>query len=160
MAKPQAGSRNRVEYVENEPATGSSTAISPRACTVQYNIIPITLYAIKSEAGPPVERALPDATKRPVPSHTFSLGFIHIYTILERGGHLPIDPPIAIICKCRPLSCLANGEFAVASAAASSSKPLPLAPATPRGVARRFGSLLKLSQILTGRLALYGRSSP
>jgi len=31
IAKPQAGSKNREEYAENEPATGNNTASSPRA---------------------------------------------------------------------------------------------------------------------------------
>ena len=67
MAKPHAGSRKRVEYAENEPATGNSTAISPSAWTVQYNMIPIREKAMSSEAGPPWARALPEPTKRPVP---------------------------------------------------------------------------------------------
>ena len=53
MAKPQAGSINRVEYAEKEPATGNKTAISPKAWTVQYNITPIRQKAISRDAGPP-----------------------------------------------------------------------------------------------------------
>ena len=43
---------------------------------------PITEYAISSDAGPPVERDFPEATKSPV----------------------PIEPPMAIICRCRLFS--------------------------------------------------------
>src|ERR1700733_13412644 len=43
------------------------TANSPRAWTVQYSMIPINEKAMTSEAGPPVDRALPDPTKSPVP---------------------------------------------------------------------------------------------
>jgi hypothetical protein len=67
MANPHAGSIKRVEYAENEPATGNSTASSPRACTVQYSIMPTSTKQISSEAGPPCARDLPDVTKRPVP---------------------------------------------------------------------------------------------
>lgn len=67
IAKPHAGSINRVEYAENEPATGNSTANSPRACTVQYNIIPMRLKHMSNDAGPPCDRDCPDATKRPLP---------------------------------------------------------------------------------------------
>jgi len=67
IAKPQAGSKNRVEYAEKDPATGNKTANSPRACTVQYNMTPMMAKAMRSEPGPPVARALPEATKRPVP---------------------------------------------------------------------------------------------
>jgi hypothetical protein len=68
IAKPQAGSKNRVEYAEKDPATGNNTANSPSACTVQYNIIPIREKHKRTEPGPPVWRAFPDATKRPVPA--------------------------------------------------------------------------------------------
>jgi len=68
IAKPHAGSKNLVEKAEKDPATGRRTAISPRACTVQYNMIPISEKAMSREAGPPAARALPEATKRPVPS--------------------------------------------------------------------------------------------
>src|SRR5271156_2660274 len=57
----------RVEYAEKEPATGKMTANSPRAWTVQYSMKPIIEKAMRSEAGPPVDRALPDPTKSPVP---------------------------------------------------------------------------------------------
>src|SRR5438552_2801907 len=43
------------------------TASSPRAWTVQYSIVPINENAIRREAGPPVDSALPDPTKSPVP---------------------------------------------------------------------------------------------
>jgi hypothetical protein len=68
MAKPQAGSRKRVEYAAKEPATGKRTAISPRAWTVEYNMTPMRPKAIRTEAGPPVLREDPDPTKRPVPT--------------------------------------------------------------------------------------------
>lgn len=67
MAKPQAGSRKRVEYAEKEPATGNRTAISPSACTVQYNMMPMTQKAIVSDAGPPVANEEPEPTNSPVP---------------------------------------------------------------------------------------------
>jgi hypothetical protein len=54
IANPHAGSRNLVEYDEKEPATGNTTANSPRAWTVQYNMIPIKVYAKRTEAGPPI----------------------------------------------------------------------------------------------------------
>ena len=68
MANPQAGSRKRVEYAEKDPETGKTTAISPRAWTVQNIMIPIIPKAMTSDAGPPVERAAPEVTKRPVPA--------------------------------------------------------------------------------------------
>lgn len=67
IANPQAGSRNLVEKAEKEPATGNTTASSPRAWTVQYSITPMNVYAIKTDAGPPRKSALPEATNRPVP---------------------------------------------------------------------------------------------
>jgi hypothetical protein len=67
MAKPQAGSMKRVEYAAKEPATGKSTASSPRDCMVQNMRIPMIQKAMTREAGPPVARALPEVTKRPVP---------------------------------------------------------------------------------------------
>jgi len=45
---------------------------------VVYTEVAVIIHAIIIPAGPPVERADPDPTKRPV----------------------PMDPPIAIICKC------------------------------------------------------------
>ena len=53
IANPQAGSINRVEYAEKDPATGNKTASSPSACTVQYSIIPIREKHMSIEAGPP-----------------------------------------------------------------------------------------------------------
>lgn len=41
MAKPQAGSMNRLEYTAKEPATGNTTANSPSAWTVQKSMTPI-----------------------------------------------------------------------------------------------------------------------
>src|SRR5438045_1359082 len=72
MAKPHAGSRKRVEKAEKEPATGKSTAISPRACTVQYSITPIRMKAMRSDAGPPPCRAFPEPTNKPVPAFSIS----------------------------------------------------------------------------------------
>lgn len=40
MAKPQAGSRKRVEYAEKDPAMGYTTASSPSACITQYSMAP------------------------------------------------------------------------------------------------------------------------
>src|SRR5207248_1833429 len=62
------------------------------------------------------------------------------------GAHAPMDPPIAIICKWRPLSLRASGEFAVLPAAASASNTLPLAPTAPTGVACWVGSRLKVAK--------------
>ena len=67
IAAPHAGSRNRLEYAENDPATGNNTAISPRACTTAYSIIPRLQYEMTSAAGPPTASAEPEPTKRPVP---------------------------------------------------------------------------------------------
>lgn len=63
------------------------------------------------------------------------------------SSYSPIDPPIAIICKCRPFNFRANGDKAVASAAPSTSNTLPSQPSVPCGVMVWicFGSLLKLS---------------
>lgn len=47
---------------------GNKTANSPMACVVQNSMTPTTEKAINSAAGPPAARALPDATKRPVPN--------------------------------------------------------------------------------------------
>ena len=64
---------------------------------------------------------------------------------LATNNPVPIDPPIAIICKCLLLSFLANGEVAVIVAATSGSNTLPFPPITPRGVTVKVGSRLKLS---------------
>lgn len=66
----------------------------------------------------------------------------------------PIEPPMAIICRCRPFSFLARGDSAVALAAASTSKTLPLAPTTPLGVQLRLGSLRKPSMMRWVRFGL------
>ena len=90
------------------------TAISPSAWTVQNIITPIRMYAINIEPGPPVANALPVPTKRPV----------------------PMEPPIAIIWRCRPFRRRTSGEAAVAAAAASASNsrflPALLPPILPR----------------------------
>lgn len=75
MAKPQEGSRKRVAQEEKDPAIGKSTASSPSAWHVQYSMAPTIEKASNRDAGPPVARALPEATKSPV----------------------PIEPPMAII---------------------------------------------------------------
>jgi hypothetical protein len=56
-----------------------------------------------------------------------------------------MEPPIAIICKWRPLSFRASGELAVFCAAVSTSKTFPSAPRLPLGVMLKLGSRLKLS---------------
>lgn len=66
------------------------TAISPNACTVQNIMIPSVQYAMTSAAGPPVARADPDPTNRPV----------------------PIEPPMAIICKCLCFNFMASAGCA------------------------------------------------
>lgn len=56
-----------VLYAEKLPATGNETAISPKACIVQYIMIPTMLNAITKLAGPPCASAFPLPTNRPVP---------------------------------------------------------------------------------------------
>lgn len=58
---------NLVANVENEPATGNVTAISPSAWTVQNKTPPMSKNAINREAGPPVLKADPDPINNPVP---------------------------------------------------------------------------------------------
>lgn len=70
----------------------------------------------------------------------------------EPREHVPIEPPMAIICKCLLFNLRASGELDVALLAASTSKTLPSAATTPPGVARTFGFLLKLSRNLFLRL--------
>lgn len=84
MAKPQAGSINRLEYTEKAPAMGKATANSPRAWTVQYNMMPISPYAMISEAGPPAARADPEPTNRPVPRSIVRHGDNHILVYTYR----------------------------------------------------------------------------
>ena len=79
MANPQDGSRNRVEYVEKEPAMGKATVNSPRAWHVQYSMSPMREKAMRSDAGPPCARALPEATKRPVPTEYGVSDHVHIF---------------------------------------------------------------------------------
>ena len=67
MANPHEGSRNRVENAEKEPATGNVTTNSARLCMVQNWNMPVTAYESNMEAGPAWYRAIPEATKRPVP---------------------------------------------------------------------------------------------
>src|SRR5271170_4260442 len=80
----------RVEYAEKEPATGKMTANSPRAWTVQYSMEPINEKAMRSEAGPPVDRALPDPTKSPVP-------FFGSQRPGSEGGHIGWMPSHQLI---------------------------------------------------------------
>lgn len=68
IAKPQEGSRNRVAHDENDPAIGKMTASSPSAWHVQKSMAPTIVKASNIDAGPPSARALPDATKSPVPA--------------------------------------------------------------------------------------------
>jgi hypothetical protein len=68
IAKPHAGSMNRLEKTAKDPATGNTTASSPRACTVQNNMIPMRPYAMTRDAGPPLARAEPEPTNKPVPA--------------------------------------------------------------------------------------------
>lgn len=67
MANPQEGSKKRVEKAENDPATGKVTTSSPSACIVQNWMMPVIMYARSIEAGPLLNSAKPEATKRPVP---------------------------------------------------------------------------------------------
>lgn len=57
-----------------------------------------------------------------------------------------MEPPMAIICKCRLLSDRDKGEVAVFRAAFSGSNTCPLAPMTPFGVTVSFESRVKLSK--------------
>jgi hypothetical protein len=86
-----AGSRNRVEYAEKEPATGKRTAISPSAWTVQYNIIPIRLKAMSSDAGPPFDNALPDPTNRPVPVPSGQQEYSYLKSLVQGRTDGPSD---------------------------------------------------------------------
>lgn len=67
IAKPHDGSKNLVAQDEKEPAIGKMTASSPKAWHVQYSMPPMMEKANNRDAGPPAAKALPDATKRPVP---------------------------------------------------------------------------------------------
>lgn len=111
-------------------------------------MIPSEQYEITKAAGPPVERADPDPTKRPVPiplylcqsilarvepektlqwRFSLMLFLLHAYMAKgpdklsrakenqwsdERFASLPMDPPIAIICKCRSFNFIASGGCA------------------------------------------------
>lgn len=109
-----------------------------------------------NDAGPPVERAAPDVTNRPVPVITRQNLVPASRTCKKRESRTPnspIDPPIAIICMCLPFSCRESVVLAVASAAAWwSYSPLVL----PSGVfvTVAFGSRLKLSTNLVFQGAL------
>lgn len=101
------------------------------------------MNATTREAGPPVERAAPDVTKRPVPGY---------YALVENpfpfhtktARDIPMAPPMAIICICRDFSFRARPELAVLAAAAAWSK-WPRATVLPFLVMVALGSRLKLS---------------
>lgn len=115
MAKPHEGSINRVAHAENDPAMGKMTASSPSAWHVQKSMAPTIVKASNIDAGPPSANALPDATKSPVPvkmSQFFK--FNHGASTIDNS---PIEPPMAIICKCLPFNSLARPELAVSSIA-------------------------------------------
>lgn len=107
---------------------GNRTQSSPRDCIVQYCIAPIPMNARRTEAGPPVWREAPEATKRPVPT-TVSNGKVKSHTPnfyavsldIAFGEDLPMAPPNAIICKWRALSSLARAVLAVFALAATRS---------------------------------------
>ena len=69
-----------------------------------------------------------------------------------------MEPPMAIICRCLPFSFRANGDMAVARAAASASKTLPSAPMKARAESLLDGSRLKLSSVRARKLRLTIRS--
>lgn len=106
MAKPQAGSINRVEKTEKDPWMGNMTASSPSAWTTVNSMIPMSMKQMMTEAGPPAVKEPAEPTNRPV----------------------PIEPPMAIICKCRPLRdrCKSPPGFYHESAAATRTTRSPL----------------------------------
>lgn len=71
-------------------------------------------------------------------------------------------PPMAMVCKCRPLSFLARGDSAVACAAASTSNTLPLAAGAVLDEACESEARLKLSmkRLGSGALSLSRSASP
>lgn len=71
---------------------------------------------------------------------------------------LPIDPPIAIICKCLPFNLLTNGVFAILYAAALGLYCLPSSPVA--GAKTRSGAGRKPSKAFADTLlAVFGRCS-
>ena len=135
------------------------TANSPRAWTVQYSMEPINEKAMRSEAGPPVDRALPDPTKSPVPFFgSQRLGSEKRAYWLDAFS--PIDPPIAIICRCLAFNLRARGESAVRCAAASTSNTLPSAPRAAGLVIEAFGSRLKPSHVRFSNPSLRETKAP
>jgi hypothetical protein len=90
---------------------------------------------MRREAGPPAARAFPEPTKRPVPVMASAKIWAVVWEMrgegdweAERGGNgegkkggVPIEPPIAIICKCLTCNFLAKGDFAVLLMAVSTS---------------------------------------
>lgn len=53
--------------VQNDPATGTKAAISPKDSIVTKMIPPTIAYDINMEAGPPLANELPVPKNRPVP---------------------------------------------------------------------------------------------
>ena len=120
---------------------------------------PINEKAMRSEAGPPVDRALPDPTKSPVPFVSGSQRSGSEKDILA-GCFSPIDPPIAIICRCLAFNLRARGESAVRCAAASTSNTLPSAPRAAGLVIEAFGSRLKPSHVRFSNPSLRETKAP
>ena len=117
--------------------------------------------AMSREAGPPFDKAFPDPTNNPVPSHAKNQHFHSSQTLksLLAMASIPIEPPIAIICKCLPFSFLDRPVSAVAWFAASTSKTFPSAPTTPLPVMRREGSRRKPSIVLSKKFPVDTASS-
>lgn len=104
---------------------GKRTASSPRAWHVQNSMVPTIEKARSNDAGPPVSNALPDATNKPVPtahqkiesaqdSYSNALNEGVSVVLPTRGAwDVPMEPPMAIICRCLPFSFLARPAFAV-----------------------------------------------
>jgi hypothetical protein len=76
------------------------------------------------------------------------------------GCFSPIDPPIAIICRCLPFNLRARGESAVRCAAASTSNTLPSAPSAAGLVIEAFGSRLKPSHVRFSNPSLRETKAP
>jgi hypothetical protein len=85
---------------------------------------------------------------------------------VRKKGHIgwmlfsPIDPPIAIICRCLAFNLRARGESAVRCAAASTSNTLPSAPRAAGRVIEAFGSRLKPSHVRFSNPSLRETKAP